>query len=387
MSRSSSPHAARLVTLVTAALAASLAGACDDGAPPADTPWTWPLPPGFPAPRVPTDNPMGVEKVELGRRLFHDRRLSGNGSMACASCHVQARAFTEDRATSVGSTGEVHPRNAMSLANAAYNTTQTWANPLLVALEAQALIPMFGTDPIELGLAGAEDALLARLAADPDYPPRFARAFGDDTITLDRVVKAIAAFQRALITVDSPYDRFFYRGDVAAMSEAALRGLDLFFSERLECFHCHGGFNFNAASVHATSGFVETPFFNNGLYNLNGTGAYPEGNRGLYEITLKSEDMGRFKPPTLRNIALTAPYMHDGSLPTLEAVLDHYAAGGRLIEAGLLAGDGRASPHKSPFVRGFTLTADERADLLAFLHALTDTTFVNDPRFSDPFAP
>jgi cytochrome c peroxidase len=361
--------------------------ACDaEGAPP-DAPWDWGLPPGFPAPRVPEDNPMGVSKVDLGRHLFHDQRLSGNGTMACASCHIQARAFTKDRATSVGSTGQTHPRNAMSLTNAAYNTTQTWANPLLTSLEAQALIPMFGTDPVELGLADQESALLARLSADPDYPDRFTRAFGDPAITVSRIVQAIAAFQRALISVDSPYDRFFYRGDVSALSESALRGMDLFFSERLECFHCHGGFNFNASSIHATSGFAEAPFFNNGLYNLDGAGAYPAGNRGLYEITLKPEDMGRFKPPTLRNIARTAPYMHDGSLPTLEAVIDHYAAGGRLISEGPLAGDGRANPHKSPFVRGFALTPDERADLLAFLHALTDETFLTDPRFSDPFAP
>jgi cytochrome c peroxidase len=330
---------------------------------------------------------MGVAKVELGRHLFHDRRLSGNGSMACASCHEQGRAFAEGRAQSIGSTGEAHPRNAMSLTNVAYNTTQTWANPLLTALEDQALVPMFGTDPVELGLADMEDALIARLEADPDYPDRFARAFGDRTITIDRITKAIAAFERALISVDSAYDRFFYRGDVAALSEAALRGMDLFFSERLECFHCHGGFNFNASSVHATSGFTEAPFFNNGLYNLDGAGAYPEGNRGLYDITFKPGDMGRFKPPTLRNIAQTAPYMHDGSLPTLEAVIDHYAAGGRLIAEGPLAGDGRSNPHKSPFVRGFELSPEERADLLAFLHALTDDAFLADPRFSDPFAP
>jgi cytochrome c peroxidase len=375
------------LSAVTSALVTLAAlAACDASPEHADSPWDWGLPPGFPSPRVPIDNPMGVEKVELGRWLFHDRRLSGNGTMSCASCHVQSRAFSEARATSVGSTGEVHPRNAMSLANVAYNTTQTWANPLLVDLEAQALIPMFGTEPVELGLGDGRDALLARLAADPDYPQRFARAFGDASITLERIVKAIATFERALVSVDSPYDRFFYRGDVSAMSEAALRGLDLFFSERLECFHCHGGFNFNASSVHATSGFTETPFFNNGLYNLGGTGAYPEGNRGLFEVTLRPEDMGRFKPPTLRNVTLTAPYMHDGSLPTLEAVIDHYAAGGRLIEDGPLAGDGRANPHKSSFVRGFSLTPDERSDLLAFLGSLTDATFVTDPRFSDPFA-
>lgn len=376
-----------LAPILAAASLAAVAGACDDAATgPTDTPWEFALPPDFPLPVIPDDNPMGVTKVELGRRLFYDVRLSGNETQSCASCHDQRRAFAEGRETSVGSTGEALLRNAMSLTNVAYNTTQTWANSLLLHLEDQALIPMFGDDPVELGMGGREDELLARLAADPLYPDLFETAFGDPTPTVERIVKAIAAFQRTLISGDSPYDRFFYKRELTALSPEALRGFELFFSERLECFHCHGGFNFNSSAVHDGQGFVEVAFHNNGLYNLDGEGAYPEGNRGLFEQTFRPEDMGRFKAPTLRNIGYTAPYMHDGSIATLEAVIDHYAAGGRNITEGPLAGDGRASPQKSAFVRGFTLTPEEKADLLAFLDALNDPTFVSDPRFSDPFA-
>jgi cytochrome c peroxidase len=382
-------HAMKHLGLVLSVVSIlSAVGACDDASVPADPPWDWGLPPAFPLPPVPDDNPMGVNKVELGRRLFYDTRLSGNGTQSCASCHRQDKAFSEARATSIGSTGEIHPRNAMSLANVAYNTTQTWANNLLIHLEDQALVPMFGTDPVELGLSGQEQVLLERIGTDPEYRSLIRLAFGDPDgePSLDRIVKAIAAFQRALISADSPYDRFFYRRDVSALSPEALRGFELFFSERLECFHCHGGFNFNSSSVHEGSQFAEVAFHNNGLYNLDGQGAYPIPNRGLYEVTLKPEHMGLFKAPTLRNIMHTAPYMHDGSLATIDDVIDHYAAGGRLIEDGPLAGDGRANPQKSAFVRGFALTPEERSDLKSFLEALSDETFLTDPRFSDPFA-
>jgi cytochrome c peroxidase len=162
--------------------------------------------------------------------------------------------------------------------------------------------------------------------------------------------------------------------------------MTLFYSENLECHHCHGGFNFSEATIHAGSVFDSALFHNTGLYNLDGEGAYPANNTGIFEITGDPADMGRFRAPTLRNIAVTGPYMHDGSMDTLEAVLDHYAAGGRLIEDGPNAGDGRASPLKSGLVAGFSLTEDERADLVAFLESLTDETFLTDPALSDPYA-
>lgn len=362
------------------------AAGCDEA--PSTAAYAWDLPEGFPEPSVPADNPMSAAKVELGRRLFYDVRLSGNQTQACASCHVQANAFSEPLATSVGSTGEAHFRNAMSLTNVAYNTSQTWANPIVASLEQQALLPMFGEEPVELGLSGREDELVARLAAVPLYEALFAEAFPevDGAIRVDTITKAIAAFQRTLISGSSPYDRFWYGRDLTALSASALRGLELFMGERLECFHCHGGFNFQAASTHVGSTFDETAFFNNGLYDVDGEGGYPAGDRGLYDVTGDPADMGRFKPPTLRNIALTAPYMHDGSVATLEEVLAMYEAGGRVLVDGPNAGDGRLNPYKSDFVRGFVLTDQEREDVLAFLESLTDEAFTTDPRFSDPWA-
>lgn len=373
-----------------AAIALSLA-ACggDDPAPAA---WHPPAtlsvdaPPGFPPMAVPADNPFSVEKAELGRWLFYDRRLSGNQTQSCGSCHRQSLAFTDGRARGLGSTMEMHPRGPMGLSNAGYFSALTWANPLLPTLERQALLPMFGEAPVELGMAGREDELLQRLRADARYPGMFARSFpgGGDGVTVMNVVKAIATFQRTLISADSPYDRF-QRGDRSAMSPAAQRGFDLFHSERMECFHCHGGYAFTDATTSANDRFAEAPFHNTGLYNLDGRGAYPADNRGVMDVTMSPGDMGRFRAPTLRNVEVTAPYMHDGSIATLEGVIDHYAAGGRTIATGPNAGDGSRSPLRSGFVHGFTPTPQEKSDLIAFLQALTDRTFLNDARFRDPY--
>jgi cytochrome c peroxidase len=348
--------------------------------------YEWNLPEGFPVPQVPVDNPMSVEKVELGRHLFYDTRLSGNQTQSCASCHLQALAFSDGRALAVGSTGEVHPRNSMALVNSAYNATQTWANPNLTTLERQIVIPMFGEFPVELGLAGKEDELIARLTAEPLYQTLFAAAYPDEAepMTVANITKALASFTRTLISGKAPYDQHLW-GDETALSEEAKRGMEMFFSERFECHHCHTGFNLSLSTVTANTTFPERPFFNTGLYDLDGEGAYPSNNTGVHEITGNPEDMGRFRPPSLRNVALTAPYMHDGSIATLEEVLATYEAGGRLLEEGEYAGDGRANPYKSGFIPGFTLTDRERADLIAFLESLTDDTFITDPRFSDPF--
>lgn len=349
--------------------------------------WDWGLPPAIPPPRVPADNPMNAAKVELGRRLFYDVRISGNQTQSCGSCHAQERAFTDGLLVSIGSTGDRTPRNAMSLTNVAYNPTQTWANPALVALEDQALVPIFGEHPVELGLANMEDELVRRMRAEPLYPDLFAEAYPSeaDPISVANAVRAIAAFERTMLSFDAPYDRYFYRGDRTALSESALRGLDLFNSERLECFHCHGGFNFTDGVMHNGTTIPEIQFHNTGLYNIDGRGGYPEPNRGLYEHTGMARDMGRFRAPTLRNITETAPYMHDGSVADLDAVLDHYGAGGRTIESGDNAGVGAESPLKNLFIHGFTLTAEERADVMALLASLRDDAFLTDPRFSDPW--
>lgn len=354
--------------------------------PPSPMAYAWQLPPGFPVPRVPTDNPMSAAKVELGRYLFYDPQLSGNGTMSCSSCHLQALAFSDGKVTPHGSTDQPLLRNSQALVNVAYNATLTWANPVLTDIEQQVLIPLFGEFPVEMGITGHEATVLARFHADATYQARFAAAFPEqaEPITYHTIAQALASFVRSLISGDAPYDRYL-AGDEAALSAEAKTGMELFFSERFECHHCHVGFNFSVSTVHEKSTFSAAVFQNNGLYNVDGQGAYPRGNRGLYELTAKPADMGRFRPPTLRNVALTAPYMHDGSIATLAEVVQHYAAGGRLITSGEFAGDGRRNPLKSGLVPGFTLSDEEAAALVAFLESLTDETFITDPRFSDPF--
>jgi len=352
----------------------------------APTQWVWHLPKGFPEPVVPADNPMTVEKVELGRRLFYDTRLSGNRTFACTNCHQQSRAFADALPRGVGSTGEMHPRGSMALSNVAYSPALTWANPNMKRLEQQALVPMFGEKPVELGLAGKENELLARIRDDPRYQRLFAAAYPDspDPVTLQHITGAIASFERTLISGNSPYDRAQH-GEPGAMSPAARRGEKLFFSERLECFHCHGGFNFTGTTDYVGKGIAEVEFHNTGLYNVDGKGSYPADNPGIKEFTQRAEDMGKFKAPSLRNVALTAPYMHDGSIATLEGVLDHYAAGGRTVHEGPNKGVGSANPFKSEFITGFTLSPRERKDVIAFLNSLTDSSFIRDPRFANPW--
>ena len=349
--------------------------------------YRWDLPEGIPPPAVPADNPMSRPKVELGRRLFYDRRLSVNGSMSCATCHRQELAFTDGLARAVGATGERHPRGSMSLVNAAYGSRFTWANHLLDRLEIQALTPLFGERPVEMGMAGHEEEVATLVRADAFYRDAFPAAFpaDEDPYSVLNAVRALAAFVRSIVSFDSPYDRY-QRGDATAMSEAQVRGMQLFFSERLECFHCHGGFTFTDSSTHANAVVQSFGFHNNGLYNVGGTGDYPPDNTGLYDLTGERRDIGRFKAPTLRNIAVTAPYMHDGSIATLDEVIDHYLRGGRNVAEGPHAGDGRHNPYKSEFVMGFELTAEERADLLSFLEALTDPGVLTDPAYGDPFA-
>lgn len=345
----------------------------------------WGLPSWVPKPVVPADNLMTVAKVELGRHLFYEPGLSVNGTFSCASCHVQGLAFTDGKPLSVGATGEVHPRNSMSLANVGYNSVHTWANPLMQHLEQQMLVPMFGEEPVELGMAGREDELLQTLRNNPDYAERFRVAFGgDEPVSVRNVTLAIAAFERTLNSFNSPYDQYRYGGEPAAISDSAKRGEALFTSERLECFHCHSGLNFSDSSRHERSGFTEIAFHNTGLYNIDGKGAYPPHNTGVEEITHRASDMGRFKAPTLRNIALTAPYMHDGSIATLEEAIEHYEAGGRTISEGPYAGVGSQNPLKSSFLKGFSLTVSEKQDLIAFLQSLTDETFITNPALSDP---
>ena len=345
----------------------------------------WNLPPGFPQPSVPLENPMTQEKVMLGRYLFYDIRLSANQTQSCSSCHHQGRAFTEILPTSVGSTGDQLVRNSMSLTNVAYNASFTWAHNNLTTLEQQILIPLFNESPIEMGLTKPDDGILMRFEKDAKYQRLFRDAFSErDPINFRNIVDALASFVRSMVSFNSPFDRYAYFREDGAMTASALRGLELFMSERLECRHCHGGFNFTQAVGHSQSPDESKPFHNTGLYNpaeLNGR----EFDFGLYNITGDEADIGLFKAPTLRNIEYTAPYMHDGSIETLEQVIDFYADGGRNVESGPFAGDGRLHPNKDRFIKGFVLTESEKEDLLAFLLSLSDEDFIHNEQFSNPF--
>lgn len=379
---------------------------CENFTPKLTTPsgdYVWQIPANIPAPRALADNPMTYEKIELGRHLFYDKRLSGNKTFACATCHHQANAFADDLTvndgsadftktgtdrilTAKGSTGDFHPRNSMHIVNIAWQPVVTWQNPLMKRLNIQAQVPIFGENPVELGMTGFENVRLSEMRSDSVYQKLFRTAFPDagDPFSMGNITRALEVFQRSIIGFDSPYDRY-NRGDFTALSGSAKNGLNLFNSENLECFHCHTGINFTNSEDHSRKSFAEIDFANNGLYNLGGTGAYPTASQGIKDVTGNAADMGRFKAPTLRNIELTAPYMHDGSIADLDGVLDHYARGGRLIASGPNAGDGNLSPFKNSFVKGFPLTTQERADLIEFLKSLTDTKFVNNPAYANPW--
>ena len=330
----------------------------------------WKLPPGFPRPAVPNDNPMSAVKVELGRYLFYDQRMSFNGKESCATCHHQDLAFTDGRAHAEGTTGVQHPRSSMSLVNVAYSPALTWANPALHSLEEQALIPMLGESPIELGLKGHETELIKTIRQEPVYQRLFPEAFPDeqDPYSIANITRAIASFERSIVSMRSPYDRYRWDGQQAAISDAAKRGEAIFSSsERGRCFRCHGGWNFNGNVRFEGGGPATAAYFNTGLSE------YAAPNRGLLETTRKPEDIGRFLVPSLRNIAVTAPYFHDGRLATLDEVIAHYVTGGMDY------------PNKTPILRPLALTDDDRRDLIEFLKSLTDEDLLHDPRWGNPW--
>lgn len=345
----------------------------------------WQVRAGIPLPVEPADNPMTEAKFQLGRHLFYDARLSANETISCGSCHQQDKAFADGLVAASGASGEVHPRNSQALVNIGYNPTLTWGNPSLRTIEQQIVIPLFGENPIEHGISDAnQELVLNRILAEPAYAPLFSAAFPNQPVSYDTIVKALASFVRGMTSFSSDFDRY-EQGDSSALSESAKRGMALFFSESLECFHCHGGYNFTDSVQDRTMFLVDRPFHNTGLYNIDGLGGYPEPNTGIHEITGRAADMGRFRAPSLRNIAVTAPYMHDGSVATLEDAIRNYAAGGRNLTAGANAGDGRMNPYKDGFISGFSITDDEISDLIAFLESLSDDQFLSAERFSNPW--
>ena len=341
----------------------------------------WNLPSWAPIPVVPADNLMSVAKVDLGRRLFYEKNLSINKTMSCGTCHQQEKAFTDGKRVAIGATREKHSKNTPTLTNVAYSTILTWADPNSRLLEDHLLIPLFSVDPVEMGMNGQGLRIIEFLGSDPVYNTSFRASFPESNskVSIKNIAKALAAFQRTLVSFSSLYDQYRYNKDEGAISTSAKNGEKLFFSERLNCSQCHQAPFFTDSYRFRDLPFEEIAFHNTGLYNLSGNGGYPVTNTGLHKHTGKSGDMGRFRTPSLRNIALTAPYMHDGSIETLEEVLEFYSRGGRKIEEGALAGDGARNPFKSSFVKGFLLSPTEKREVVSFLKSLTDTSFVQDP--------
>lgn len=307
------------------------------------------------APLIPNDNPLTEEGIALGKKLFFEKRLSGNNTQSCASCHSPQNSFTDDRRFSDGIDGAFGTRNSMPLFNLAWNFSDrfTWDGKEL-GLERQALEPV--RNPIEMHSLWTD--VENKLQQDTEYPTLFLRAFGTTTIDSVLITKALAQFERTLISGNSKFDQFLL-GNVALTTEEQ-NGFDIFMDEaRGDCFHCHGSDN--------NPLWTDNDFHNNGLdATFN--------DLGLGMITGDPNDHGKFRSPSLRNLAYTAPYMHDGRFATLEEVIDHYSEG--------LKPSSTIDPlMKKVNQGGVQLTAKDKADLKAFLLSLSDNNFVTNPEF------
>ncbi len=330
------------------------------------TPYKLEVPDGFPEPFIPADNPMTVEGVKLGRHLFFEKKLSGDLSMSCASCHHQGFAFadTPDKIKSVGIVGDSTRRHAMPIFNLAFNEIFFWDGRAM-SLEQQALMPI--EDPVELNVDLA--TVVARLQADPTYPDMFAAAFGDDNITPERIGKAIAQFERTMISANSKFDRVV-RLQTESFTPAEQRGFDLYNNEIGDCFHCHGQLE---------TRFLMGAFGVDNTFLNNGNKADYSQDEGRKEITGDPGDLGKFKVPSTRNISVSFPYMHDGSIPDLDSLIEFYNFGGH-------PGPGNnIDPNMKAAGVGRNWTIQQKEDLAAFLQTLTDFEFLSDTAFSDPF--
>lgn len=303
-----------------------------------------PAPLGLDPVPIPPDNPQTPQKIALGKRLFFDPRLSVDGTVACASCHNPALGWSNGLSFAFGVRGRTGRRSAPTVLNAAYFDTLFW-DGRAPSLEEQAGGPL--THPIEMG-GQTGDQIARRLSAVPGYATLFAEAFGPGTVTFDHVVKAVASYERTLLAANSPFDRYQYGGDQAALSGPQVRGLALFKDkDGPGCAKCHRFDDFSAL-------FTDLRFHNVGV----GTD-HPDPDVGREAVTGRPEDRGKFRTPSLRNIALTAPYMHDGRFATLGQVVDFYSKGGT------------KNPNLDPDIRPFEITPAQKADLIAFLNALT----------------
>ncbi|MEM9836818.1 MAG: cytochrome c peroxidase [Bacteroidota bacterium] len=327
--------------------------------------FTLDIPTYLPGPILNPDNPLTEEGIQLGRKLFYDPIFSRDSSMSCSSCHLQSLAFTDGLAKSVGIAGLEGPRNAMSPVNMVFNATGFNWDGSSTTIEDQAIHPV--TNALELD--NDWEIVLERLRRHPTYPRDFRAAFGiglTSELTRDLAVKAIAQFERTLISANSRYDQVVYRNE-GFFTELEEEGRELYFIEFIQqgvlhpgCSHCHNAPNFG-----------DNLFHNNGLDSVGALTDFVDLGRGGENNNVF--DNGKFRTPTLRNIELTAPYMHDGRFNTLEEVVQHYAEGGHGVE------------NENANITGFELTPRKQAALVAFMKTLTDESFINDPRFASPF--
>jgi cytochrome c peroxidase len=294
------------------------------------------VPLGLPPFQWPADNPYSAEKVELGKLLYFDKRLSADDSVACASCHAPEFAFTDGAPFSTGIKKQKGGRSAPTVINRAYSLAQFW-DGRAASLEEQAKGPM--ANPIEMG--NTHTAIVDRLKAIPGYRPLFAKAFGSGAIDIDRAAMAIAAFERTVLSGNAPYDKY-KRGMKTAMTADQVRGMSVFF-DKAKCDKCHEGANFTL----------------NAYANIGVGTDKPEPDAGRFAVTKNPKDWGAFKTPTLREIAQTGPYMHDGSIKTLEEVVDYYDKGGI------------KNRNLDENMKELKLTGQQKKDLVAFMKALS----------------
>lgn len=307
------------------------------------------IPKGFPEIVSPADNILTKDKIALGRILFYDKQLSRDGSVACVDCHKQHLAFTDGLPVSRGVGGEIGGRNSPTIVNSAYSA-HLFLDGRAKTLEEQIHGALYS--PIEM--YADEKAIDKYLQMNKDYGLRFASSFGSDSVPkTNLVIKAIAAFVRTVLSGNSRYDRYI-QGEKNALTESEIAGMNLFFSEKTNCGSCHKGFNFTDDLIHSTGLYVH----------------YYDKGRAL--ITGNPKDEGTFKTPSLRNCGLTAPFMHDGSVTTLEQVLEHYDHGGKAFK------------NKDERIVPLHLTEKEKTDLIAFLHALTDDELIKKQEYSAP---
>lgn len=315
---------------------------------------------------------------ELGHYFFYDVRLSYNLKKSCSSCHDPSLAFSDGYRLSLNSDAEMLKRNSSSILNINHRTCFDWANPQITSLKEQMKRPLFSEHPIELGFNLKASQILERFKSDRLYQSLYKSCYGKDisNLNLEEIIDCIVVYELSLQSRFSIYDQFLKTNDTLIFTDQELMGYRLFFSDSISCHRCHGGLDF----VEPTFG---PAFANIGLYNCNGS--YPIRDRGQYEHSKNYSDDGVFRIPTLRNVAITGPYYHDGSGNSLEEVILNYEHRGRNLRSGDCIGDGSFHPNVDSRLKQFQLDRNKRKALIAFLHTLTDTSYLSNPYFLDPF--